>query len=88
MPRLSDSLVCIDIDDHLVVHVPETRAVIVLNPAAKRVTELCDGVTPFSSALRTLAVEWNVNVDELKQDVKEIIRDFIKEKIAEYGGRD
>jgi hypothetical protein len=86
MPRLSDSLVCIDIEDRLLVHVPETRTIVLLNSSAKRVTEFCDGVTPFSKVVRELASEWETNLDEVEPDLREVIRNFIKKKIAKYDG--
>ncbi len=63
MPKLNSNLVFVDIENSMIVYVPETGRISLLNPQASRVLSLCDGRTPVSTAIDMFAAEGGVAAD-------------------------
>lgn len=70
----------VELDENVALYDEAGQLLILLNPSAAAVWELCDGATPLDEMVRVLSDAHLGPADEIAQDVRQTVR-----KLAELG---
>ncbi len=75
-PQSQSHLITRDVTEGVLVHDERTGKVHVLNRAAARVLDLCDGTRDLAAIAATLAREGDVSQERAEGDVATVLADF------------